>query len=94
MSIKTNIRKDDMIGAGASRSTVPLRYLSAVHVVENEVELLARLERVVQMDEERVLNVLNEHIPLGHHVLHLRVTAHIFGNSLEKNANRSVRIGI
>ncbi len=45
--------------------------LAAVDVVEDKVELLPRLERVVEADEERVLEVLDEHVALGHDVVGL-----------------------
>ena len=45
--------------------------LAAVHVVEHEVELVRRLERVVQADEERMAQIAYEHVALGHDVLDL-----------------------
>lgn len=42
--------------------------LAAVHVVEHEVQLVARLERVVQAHEERVVQVAQQHVALAHDV--------------------------
>lgn len=46
-------------------------YLSAVDVIEDEVEFVGRLERIMQPDEERMTHVTNQHVPLCHDVLHL-----------------------
>ena len=44
-------------------------HLSAVDVIQHEVEFIRRLEAVVQADEERMLDVLDEHVALRHDVL-------------------------
>ena len=43
--------------------------LAAVHVLEYEVELVARLERVVQIDQERVIQALQQHVTFAHDVV-------------------------
>lgn len=48
-----------------------LAYLSTIQEVQHEVELVFGLEAVVERDQERMVNVRLEDVPLCHHVLHL-----------------------
>lgn len=45
--------------------------LASVDVVQHKVELLRSLERVIQADQERVRQILHQHVALGHDVLDL-----------------------
>ena len=63
-------------------------HLSAVDVVDDEVEFVGSLERVVEADEERMVHVADQHVALGHHVRrlvlleHVRLTQHLHGVQL------------
>lgn len=39
-------------------------HLSAIDVVQDEVQFVRCLERIVQAHQERVLDILQQHIPL------------------------------
>lgn len=49
-------------------------YLSPVDIVEDKVELLWGLEGVVEAHQERMLQALQQHVPLCHDVLLLEDT--------------------
>lgn len=44
-------------------------HLSPVDVVEDEVELAGRLEGVMKAHQERMFDVLQQHVPFRHDVL-------------------------
>jgi len=52
-----------------------LTHLASVDVVKDKVQFVRRLEGVVEADQERVLDVLEKHVPLRHDVLYF-VTLH------------------
>ena len=52
-------------------SKVQSVYLAAVDVIEHKVELVLRLERVVEIDEEGMLEVGAKNVALRHDMLHL-----------------------
>ncbi len=46
-----------------------LPYLSTIDVIQDKIQLLRGLKGVVQADQKRVLQALEQHVPLGHYIL-------------------------
>lgn len=62
------------LGPDLREGLLPLQMkeeLTTVDVVQDEVELVGRLEGVVETDQEWMLEVLQEDAPLGHDVFRL-----------------------
>lgn len=61
-------------GSGLIEAALSLKVeeqLPTVDIVQDKVQLVAGLERVVQPHQEGVCHVLEEHVPLRHDMLHL-----------------------
>lgn len=53
-----------------------ISYLSSIDIIQHEVELVFRLEWVVEIDEEGMLEVHLEHVSLCHYVFYLENLSH------------------